>query len=291
VLLAVAIALGVFGVAVSVGKGKILFFVVLGGCAILAILRLVLWSIAADGVGSLGLTFVIVSKLGQLMFALTILIFVYMWVTAVYLMSGNNDKRVTTGIAIAAIGIALVLTGVTIYFAVVTSRTFEDEFYRVGTLDYAGLILSTIMVASALCLLGMIIYVTVLLYRVAHGSQSDVSNVKMSVEFQQSASEKLRNVKWIVVGIALMCAVLLMQMIFVIIQNFFAETILPYGLAFGVGIMLPEFLCCMVMFALVFFTFYNSRKSVRMGGSNAHLSANSSYLQDLEMEETTRYAI
>merc|ERR1711916_299289 len=147
------------GVVWKTVSGKLLFYAVLLGVLLTSGLRIAFWSAGYTGVGTSSLTFVILDKLAALFFALTILVFVFMWARAV-----------------------------TIVYAVSISRTYTSAFYGQYVADYAEIILAAFTFALIATLFVLIIVVGVRLggLRTAAGSAS-----KNSAEMQGKVEEKL----------------------------------------------------------------------------------------------------
>merc|ERR1711916_185429 len=232
------------GVVWKTVSGKLLFYAVLLGVLLTSGLRIAFWSAGYTGVGTSSLTFVILDKLAALFFALTILVFVFMWARAV-----------------------------TIVYAVSISRTYTSAFYGQYVADYAEIILAAFTFALIATLFVLIIVVGVRLggLRTAAGSAS-----KNSAEMQGKVEEKLRNLKVICVAVGVMVLFLAMRLVLVALRNFLPSFSLGYVTFYGVATLVPEFFCLALALLLVLWTFAQTRR-VPMTSGAGKLATNSTY--------------
>lgn len=97
----------------NAARGKELFTLVCVGVFLTCLIRIVFFSVGYLGVGTSSLPFVILDKLSSLLFALTILVFVYLWAKAIAIMS-EAPPAVVPVLTVAALAVALAITIVTI---------------------------------------------------------------------------------------------------------------------------------------------------------------------------------
>ncbi len=99
--------------------------------------------------------------------------------------------------------------------------------------------------------------------------------------------EKLRNLRLIAVAVGVMVAFLAMRLILVALRNFYTIS-LGYLVFYGIATIIPEVLCCLVMLALVLFSFYQSRHislSPKMNTNSMFQSASTQSSTAAEMEQ------
>merc|ERR1711916_44648 len=118
------------GVVWKTVSGKLLFYAVLLGVLLTSGLRIAFWSAGYTGVGTSSLTFVILDKLAALFFALTILVFVFMWARAVAILADSSNMLIFI-MGAAAGAVAIAVTAVTIVYAVSIRRTYECLLWAV----------------------------------------------------------------------------------------------------------------------------------------------------------------
>ncbi len=123
------------------------------------------------------ITFVLKDKTSSLLFALTILVFVYMWAKAIAIMSEATSIVVHILTACAVI-IAVAITIVTVFYAVSISRTFVSAFYGIFVVDFAEIIVASFTFALIICLFIFILVVGSHLRRFAGEDTSDRSDVQ-----------------------------------------------------------------------------------------------------------------
>jgi len=217
--------------------GKELFWAVLVGVVVTCVFRIAMWGVGVQGVGTSSITFVMMDKFASLFFALTILIFVYMWARAIAVLVDAPPKTDLV-LMIASGVVALVITVVTILYAVQISRTAVTAYYGVFVADKAELVLSAFTMTS-------------------------------------KADEKLRNLRLILVAVGLMVVFLIVRFALVCLRNFTQTTSYGYLVFYGVATIVPEVLSCIVMIGIVVFTFYQSKQVDFVASS---LKTNSTYL-------------
>ncbi len=247
---------------------------------ITACLRIALWAVALQGVGTASLTFVILDKLSSLFFALTILVFVYMWGRAIAILM-EVGSIVTVVLGVVAVAVAAAVTAVSIYYAINISRNFVTAYYGVYVADYAEIVLAAFTLVLVLCLFVFTLIVGIRLRRFAGGSASTSSgSAKNSngareksgkAELQASVDEKLKNLRIIIIAVGVMVVFLIFRFILVVLRNF-AGYSLGYVTFYGVATVIPEVICCLIMLGMVLFTFYQSRHV-----SLSKLQSNASY--------------
>jgi len=245
------VVIAAFGVMWKTFAGKELFWMVLLGVAITAILRIAVWGVGYAGYGTSSLTFVILDKLSSLFFALTILIFVFMWAKGMAILSDASPIFITVMAIVTAV-IAVAITAITIVYAVQISRDFVSAFYGEFVADKAELVLACF---SFVLIVLLFVFILVVGCRIGELRQDE------------QLEEKMRNLKLIAVAVGVMVLFLTMRLILVALRNFYQDVALGYSTLYGVATMLPEIICCVIMLGLVLFTFYQSK----------HISFNTSY--------------
>jgi uncharacterized membrane protein len=90
--------------------------------------------------------------------------------------------------------------------------------------------------------------------------------------FDSSLNEKIRNLRWICVGVGAMMLFLIMRLVLVIMRNYYNDLYMGYASLYLAATVVPEIVCCGIMVGLVLFTFYQSRHV-----SLKTLSTNSAY--------------
>jgi hypothetical protein len=218
-----AIAVGVLAFVWGSYRGKEVYLLVILGVVITAALRIALWAVALQGVGTTSLTFVIIDKLASLFFALTILVFVYVWGKAIAILM-EASPLVVLILGLTAVAVAVAVTAVSIYYAVSISRNYVSAFYGVYVADYAEIVLAAFTLALVICLFVFTIIVGFRLRRYSSGatSYSGGSNASThssrsngQAELQASVEEKLKNLRIIVLGVGIMVLFLLFRFILV----------------------------------------------------------------------------
>merc|ERR1711991_1220461 len=201
-------------------------------------------------------------------FALTILVFVFMWARAVAILADSSNMLIFI-MGAAAGAVAIAVTAVTIVYAVSISRTYTSAFYGQYVADYAEIILAAFTFALIATLFVLIIVVGVRLggLRTAAGSAS-----KNSAEMQGKVEEKLRNLKVICVAVGVMVLFLAMRLVLVALPSFS----LGYVTFYGVATLVPEFFCLALALLLVLWTFAQTRR-VPMTSGVGKLATNSTY--------------
>jgi len=245
--------------------GKELFWAVLVGVVVTCVFRIAMWGVGVQGVGTSSITFVMMDKFASLFFALTILIFVYMWARAIAVLVDAPPKTDLV-LMIASGVVALVITVVTILYAVQISRTAVTAYYGVFVADKAELVLSAFTMALIMALFVLIIVVGIKI----GGLRDDLSERMTS-----KADEKLRNLRLILVAVGLMVVFLIVRFALVCLRNFTQTTSYGYLVFYGVATIVPEVLSCIVMIGIVVFTFYQSKQVDFVASS---LKTNSTYL-------------
>ena len=280
-LIVAAVVIGVFGLLWKTFFGKELFWAVLAGVVLTSIFRLAMFALGLLGVGTSSIDFVITDKLGSLFFALTILVFVYMWARAIAILMDAPQllQYILIGLSLA---VALAITVVTIVFAVSISRDFVATFYSQYVLDYAEVILAAFTFALVLTLF---IFVLVVGFKLGalRGGVSD--------QLEAKADEKLRNLKLIAIAVGAMVLFLAMRLVLVALRAAPITFSLGYLTFYVVATLIPETLSCIVMLGIVLFTFYQS-KHVAVG---SNLKSNSTYQSSASaasgIELTSRYDV
>ncbi len=247
---AVIFALGVFWKA---HRGKELFMLVLIGIALTCIDRLVFFSMGWIGVGTSSLVFVILDKTSSLLFALTILVFVYMWSKAIAVLTDARPIFVVI-LTVSAIAVAVAIAAVTIFYAVSISRTFVSAFYGVYVYDFAEIIVAAFTLVLVLLLFALILVVGMRLRQYVSGGGEGGKS-----EMQQSVDEKLRNLRIILMGVLAMVLFLAMRFTVVALRNFGQDQMLGYITFYDIATLIPEIVCCLIMLAIVLFTLYQSK--------------------------------
>jgi len=281
-LLVAAVAVGVLGLMWKTFRGKEVFFVILGGVVVTEVLRLAFWSVAYMGYGTISLTFVLLDKISQLMFALTILLWVFLWARAcLILWDAPSYAQYVLGAILSVV--ALTITIVSIYYGVSISRDYVASFYGAYVRDLAEVILACFTFAVIVALFVLILFVGCKLGGLretnsdfANASVSTASNTKRKVEMQSKVDEKLKNLRLIAIGVGLMVAFLAMRLVLVLMRNF-ATLSFGYVAFFLAASLIPEFFCLTIVTLLVLFTFYQSRQTSYGGGSSNRLTTNSTY--------------
>jgi len=259
-------------------RGKEVYLLVILGVVITSALRIALWAVALQGVGTSSLTFVILDKLASLFFALTILVFVYVWGKAIAILM-EAGSLVVLILGIVAIAIAVAVTVVSIYYAINISRDYVSAFYGVYVADYAEIVLAAFTLALVICLFVFTIIVGFRLRRYSSGATaysggsnaSTHSSRNGQAELQASVEEKLKNLRIIVLGVGVMVLFLIFRFILVALRNF-VDYSLGYVTFYGAATIIPEVVCCLIMLGMVLFTYFQSRHI-----SLASLQSNASY--------------
>merc|ERR1712000_270053 len=278
-ILAVA-AVGVLGFLWRTFFGKELFWMVLAGVVLTSVFRIAMFGVGLRGDGTVSLTFVVLDKMASLFFALTILVFVYMWARAISIMA-EAPTVVQYILGGTTIAISCAVAAVSIFYAVSISRDFVSSFYGEYVADRAEIILASFTLALIAVLFVFVLVVGVKLGALRGG---------MSEALEAKADEKLMNLKLIAIAIGILVVLLAMRLALVILRNFPAvgSNVLGYTIFYVVATLIPEVLSCIVMIGLVLFTFYQS-KHVSYDGSSStfksSLKSNSSYQSTAEDTE------
>jgi len=225
---------------------------VLIGVALTCIDRLVLFILGYMGVGTSSLTFVILDKTSSLLFALTILVFVYMWSKAIAILVDAKPIFVPI-LTVAAIVVAVAITAITVYYAISISRNFVSSFYGVYVYDFAEIIVAAFTLVLIMLLFTLILVVGARLRSFANGGDDGRS------EMQENVGEKLRNLRIILVAVFVMVLFLIMRFVVVALRNFVTDLMLGYITFYDVATLIPEVVCCVIMLAIVLFTLYQSK--------------------------------
>ena len=271
-ILAVA-AVGVLGFLWRTFFGKELFWMVLAGIVLTSVFRIAMFGVGLRGDGTVSLTFVVLDKMASLFFALTILVFVYMWARAISIMA-EAPTVVQYILGGTTIAISCAVAAVSIVYAVRISRDFVSSFYGEYVYDRAEIILASFTLA-----LITVLFVFVLIVGVKLGALRG----NMSEALEAKADEKLRNLKLIAIAIGILVALLTMRLALVILRNFPSadSNVLGYTIFYVVATLFPEVFSCIVMIGLVLFTFYQSKHVSYDGRSSStfksSLKTNSSY--------------
>jgi hypothetical protein len=251
---------------------------VLLGVLITCILRIALWGVGYVGYGTSSLTFVILDKLSSLFFALTILMFVFMWAKGMAILSDASPLFVIIMAIITAV-IAVAITAITIVYAIQISRDFTDAFYGTFVADKAELVLACF---TWVLIVLLFVFILVVGCRINGLRQDD------------AIEEKLRNLKLIAIAVFVMVLFLTMRLVMVALRNFNTSVALGYSALYGIATVLVEVICCIIMLGLVLFTFYQSKHvgisttyTANTGSTNSAFQSSSSAT---EMQDI-RYAV
>jgi hypothetical protein len=82
-----------------------------------------------------------------------------------------------------------------------------------------------------------------------------------------SDSEKLTTLKVICAAVIFMVMLLAVRLAFTLLNNYLQGTTMGYAISYGVGVILPEALVCLIMLAIILYTFSPSRDGGGSSGS------------------------
>lgn len=238
-------------VVVAAARGSHRYYLLLNiGITVTAALRVCFWTIGLLGFGAAlddvvfsEVAFYVVDKVASLVFALTMLLFLHMWLKAVHA-EIHPSKTLVRLLPLLLIALALALTVASLVITVKYAQT--HTLYNLDTYqerDIVELLLATLVLVTGAVLLAYVVMVFSFLRR-AHDS--------MAGRGWQNRQTQLS--MWIVLSFTLVLTVVfLVRAIFVYLAAFDSQRVFyGFSIHYGVGTLAVEVIASVLVYLVVF---------------------------------------
>jgi hypothetical protein len=254
-LLALAVLVSAFVLGAASEHG--FYILLLAGLVATAVIRVTFYGVALIGwgVSTTGmyseLAVLLLDKLASIFFALSVLVFLYLWVKMVHEQI-YPSKTVVVASSVAAIVLAVALTATSLAYVIfaTTNTTFVSQFFGASFLDASDLVLSAFLLLAA-C--GLLVY-SLLTLRFVRGLSKDyVPKIQ-----QQIAA--CRRMTLVIFALVLLFA---LRMALVYYAHFNGSVSVGLLIYYGLGALVPEAVGTVLILYVVFLVFWQHRSKIQ----------------------------